>query len=324
MTVEIHLTTADADATFFDLYSNIDGYTTPFETNVPVASLLASYQTSLVPDDTYIIRVQNVGASCSNYIDIGLTTTTTTTSSTTTTTTTVLSVECNATTNSGGVGVTEYTIPLEDTGGTIIMDFNAQGVPDKLEIIHNGVRVATSSMTGANSGPFDTLYGDPTVPTSAQASETTEFIGSSKGTIPGRDSEFVADTGITTITRTRQQLVWWVYDANDYTTNSNVIVRVTGPSGTAWNLDRRCEPEPLTMFSASTTTGDHCTTPDLSPYDQSLYHDGVGTYPAVGDTIYTDSGGTTPFVSGTAVQMADTNYLTTDGNGVSTTLSACP
>ena len=48
-------------------------------------------------------------------------------------------IVCNATVSSGGMGITEYIIALDNpTGGIVIMDFDAQGVPDKLEIIHNG------------------------------------------------------------------------------------------------------------------------------------------------------------------------------------------
>ena len=135
MTVEITLTTIQVDATTFDLYSNVDGYAVAFETAISAASLQAGYTSALVPDGTTSIRVQNVSASCTNYIDLVLVTTTTTTSSTTTTTTTYATVECNASTNSGGVGVTEYAFQLSSFGGAIILDFNAQGVPDKLEIL---------------------------------------------------------------------------------------------------------------------------------------------------------------------------------------------
>ena len=258
MTVEIQLTAAAVDATIFDLYSNIDGYAVPFETNVPVASLTVPYQTSLVPDNTIIIRVVSVSPLCSNFIDILLTTTTTTTSSTTTTTTTTVavpSVACDASTSSGGQGVTEYVLPLDPAGGSIIMDFNAQGVPDKLEILHDNIRVATSSMTTPNAGPFDTLYGDPTVPSSAEAQATTQFIGTSKGVVPNRDADFLADTGITSVTRTRQQLIWWIYTPADYLVNTDVVIRVTGPTGTAWNLDRLCEPIILSLdFSKETNS----------------------------------------------------------------------
>jgi hypothetical protein len=262
MTVEIQLTEAQLGSTLFDLYSNIDGFTIPFETNIPVGSLTSPYQTSLVPDNTTIIRVQSVSTSCINFIDILLTTTTTTSS--TSTTTTVVVISCNNTVNSGGSGVTEYILPLQAAGGNIILDFNAAGVPDKLEIIHNNTRMATSSMTGLNSGPFDTLYGDPTEPTSQQVSATTEFIGSTKGAIFNRKIEFVSDTNINTIFPTKQQLVWWVYTPTDYSLNTNVTLRITGGPNTGWVLDRLCEPELISTDIIFNTDG---TSTILQQYD---------------------------------------------------------
>jgi len=89
MTVLITLTTAGLDAGPFNLYSNINGYTVAFATNVTKSALLAGYTSVLVPDSTTIVRVKSTGA-CTNYIDISITgITTTTTSSTTTTTTTI-------------------------------------------------------------------------------------------------------------------------------------------------------------------------------------------------------------------------------------------
>lgn len=150
-------------------------------------------------------------------------------------------IECSAGASAGGEGIMEFVIPLDKPlGGIVIMDFNAEGVPDKLEIIHNGVKKATTGMTVANSGPFDDLYGSPTIPTGAEATTTNQFIGTSKGTIPTRDAEFLAETGITDVTRTKQQLIWFVYTSSDYTAGNTVIVRVTGPTGTAWDLIRLC------------------------------------------------------------------------------------
>ena len=91
MTVLITLTLAGADSGPFNLFSNLDAYTSAFETGVSKASLLAGYPSALVPDYTTIIRIRSVG-NCTNFIDIPLyfpTTTTTSTSSTTTTSTTI-------------------------------------------------------------------------------------------------------------------------------------------------------------------------------------------------------------------------------------------
>lgn len=72
MTVLITLTVAGTDSGPFNLYSNLDGYVSAFETGVSRAALLAGYSSALVPDFTTIVRVQSTG-DCSNNIDITLT-----------------------------------------------------------------------------------------------------------------------------------------------------------------------------------------------------------------------------------------------------------
>jgi hypothetical protein len=93
MTVLITLTVAGADSGPFDLFSNLDMFSSAFETGVSKASLLAGYSSSLVPDFTTTVRIISTGI-CKTYIDIELesptTTTTTTVEPTTTTTTTDL------------------------------------------------------------------------------------------------------------------------------------------------------------------------------------------------------------------------------------------
>ncbi len=92
MTVLITLTTAGSDSGPFDLYSNIDGFISAFESGVSKAALQAGYATALVPDFTTSIRIRSNNVLCTNYVDIFLenTTTTTTTVAPTTTTTTTL------------------------------------------------------------------------------------------------------------------------------------------------------------------------------------------------------------------------------------------
>ena len=84
MTVLITLTTAGVDSGTFDLYSDLDGYVSAFESGVDKALLEAGYASSLVPDYTTTIRVKSNGV-CTNYVDIIInnSTTTTTTNSTT-------------------------------------------------------------------------------------------------------------------------------------------------------------------------------------------------------------------------------------------------
>lgn len=77
MTVLITLTTAGLDAGPFDLYSNIDAYSVPFQTGVSKSALLGGYTSTIVPDSTTTVRVRSTGT-CTNYIDIpigGITTT---------------------------------------------------------------------------------------------------------------------------------------------------------------------------------------------------------------------------------------------------------
>jgi len=91
MTVLVTLTLAGTDVGPFNLYSNVDGYTTPLATLVSRAALIAGYNLLNVPDTAAVIRAQSTGT-CTNYLDMylsgGTTTTTSSTSSTTSTSTT--------------------------------------------------------------------------------------------------------------------------------------------------------------------------------------------------------------------------------------------
>jgi hypothetical protein len=111
MTVLITLTTAGSSTGSFSLYSNVDSYSTPFETGVAKSSLLAGYTSSLVPTGTTIIRVMSTGT-CTNYTDITIVpcTTTTTTSSTSSTTTTTTSTSSTTTTTTTALPYQIYTI----------------------------------------------------------------------------------------------------------------------------------------------------------------------------------------------------------------------
>ena len=91
MTVTIILTLAGNDTGPFDLYSDVDGYTSAFIVGVSRGVLLTGLTTGTVPDGTTNILVQSTGA-CERdlYLTVaGAPTTTTTTSTTTSTTTTI-------------------------------------------------------------------------------------------------------------------------------------------------------------------------------------------------------------------------------------------
>jgi len=83
MTALITLTVAGTDSGPFNLYSNLDGYLTAFESGVSKSALLVGYSSSLVPDYTTEIRILSTGV-CTNYVDIKLEDSPTTTTTTTT------------------------------------------------------------------------------------------------------------------------------------------------------------------------------------------------------------------------------------------------
>ena len=123
--------------------------------------------------------------------------------------------------------------------------------------------MATSSMLANNNyGPFDNVWGtnpSPVTPTGTTANRTDQFIGTSwtGGTsIPQRRIQYSADTGVIIPVNglgqmvfpnprypdsPYQQVIWWKYDAADYSDNPIVTIRVTGGGGsTGWSFYRLC------------------------------------------------------------------------------------
>lgn len=121
MTVLITLTTAGSNSGPFNLYSNLDGYTSAFATGISKSALLAGYSSAVVPNGTSIVRVISTGV-CTNYIDITLTGI-----STTTTTTTVAasiyintgSPSCRSTGNCNDNSTCGVLFPVTITGAPI-------------------------------------------------------------------------------------------------------------------------------------------------------------------------------------------------------------
>lgn len=80
MTLLITLSIAGSDTGPFNLYSDVDGFTSAFEVGVLKIDLLMGYTSYVVPDGTSIVRVMSDSGSCKNYIDLTVNVTTTTTS----------------------------------------------------------------------------------------------------------------------------------------------------------------------------------------------------------------------------------------------------
>ena len=67
MNLIITLTTAGSDTGPFNIFSDVDGYTDPFDIDIDKAVLLAGFPTSNVPEGTLGIKVQSVNALCNNF-----------------------------------------------------------------------------------------------------------------------------------------------------------------------------------------------------------------------------------------------------------------
>jgi hypothetical protein len=72
-TATIKLTTIGAAAGPFNLYTNVDSYTTPFETGITRAQLLAGFLSNNLPGIATTVRVKS-SLYCVNYLDINITT----------------------------------------------------------------------------------------------------------------------------------------------------------------------------------------------------------------------------------------------------------
>lgn len=119
MNVYIQLTSAGVDTGPFSLYSDVDAYASPFQTNISRAILLNGFTCTVVPALTTIIRIQSEN-DCTNYLDITIqvnpTTTTTTSSTTTSTTSTTTSTTSTTTTTTTLIPTTTTTttgIPIQ-------------------------------------------------------------------------------------------------------------------------------------------------------------------------------------------------------------------
>ena len=158
MTVLITLTVAGADSGPFNLFSNLDGYTSAFAVGVSKASLLAGYSSSVVPNGTTIIRVMSIG-DCTNYIDITLSTLTTTTTSTAVPTTTT-------TTSSSSTTTTTSTTSLPCDSYEMVGVSDAPGCPGFINYTYTdclGV-VQTGGSFSSSSSETVCAHSTPTIP----------------------------------------------------------------------------------------------------------------------------------------------------------------
>lgn len=185
-TVLITLVIAGADTGPFDLYSDANGFTSPFEVDVPKASLVAGYTSILVPATATLIKIVSKGV-CTNELILPIigtlaTTTTTTTStpaSTTTSSTTTGAPTTTSTTSSTSTTEapcqcyllqnTEAPLPPDTNYGTgVYVDCDENPllwfIPDPLGQIYictknpSSIIVSSGNVSVTLISPSDPLY----------------------------------------------------------------------------------------------------------------------------------------------------------------------
>jgi len=73
MTVVITLTTAGTNTGPFNLYSNVDGFTSAFATGISKSALLAGYTSTAVPNGATVVRALSTGTDCNgSYVDMNI------------------------------------------------------------------------------------------------------------------------------------------------------------------------------------------------------------------------------------------------------------
>ena len=155
----ITLTTAGTGTGPFDLYSNANGYSTPFESNVPKNLLVAGYTSTSVLPGTTIIRVQSTSAGCPNYVDISLTGITTTSTTTTTTINAGYSIVGGApfASSPGITSYATYTVIVWGTSRSFRLYAFQTGPGDKTATWYINSQTRTASGPGGVYSPSITL-----------------------------------------------------------------------------------------------------------------------------------------------------------------------
>ena len=144
MTILIDLSVAGINTGPFNLYSDADGYTSAFATNITRQQLLDGYP-AVVLNGTTNIKLQSLSDICPNDTILPVSTTTSTTStSTSTTTTTSTSTSTSTTTTTTTVAC--YTVGQAALGG-IIAYILEPGDPDYVEGEQNGIVVTTTDVS---------------------------------------------------------------------------------------------------------------------------------------------------------------------------------
>ena len=257
MNVYIQLTSAGTNTDYFNLYSDVDGYITPFEQNISRIKLLNGFTSVLVPTDTTVIKIQSSG-DCASYVFISVTPTTTTTSTSTTTTTS----STTTTTTSSTTTTTTTTLPPTTTTTT-----TTTGLPVQTMLIARSLdgttHVSVTLMCGVD-------YNDVSI-VDLDTVQVVYFASSSS--VPVMSNNLYIDSGLT-IPFTLSDGTWWGAVTN-WNTNTvydyNIIIS---------SLGQVTSSIPCSEITTTTTTTSSTTTTTTTAIPQ--YHVEM----CVNDTVY--------------------------------------
>lgn len=216
MTLLITLSIAGSDTGPFNLYSDVDGFTSAFEVGVAKIDLLMGYTSYVVPNGTSIVRVMSNG-DCKNYIDLTVNVTTTTTSTDPPvppfTTTTKIPCFCY---NLTGIG--EYEVDWIDCDGVPqnfkLSNFDVNICAQQDSFIYSGGDgslvvtggtlpcasdldcTTTTTTTATPSYSFELVYDDTSCANACAGLVTTTYY--SADPVLGAASVLYTDSGLTT------------------------------------------------------------------------------------------------------------------------------
>ena len=313
----------------FDLYSDANGYTSPFETQVPAANLVAGYIVE-IPVGATIIRVCSVGT-CENCIDLPTncpTTTTTSTSSTTTTT----STSSTTTTTTTAAPPYQFQYELITNTPSDIGTVNLVIEVDSVQVVNQTIsvgntyqagslnltagQVVTATLTNVKTGTFNFsnkivqdgfLYQPVDLCTPCVDQLVTPFF--SPYTMGSADTTFVFQGGInnpTTTTTSTSSTTTTTSTSSSTTTTTTTAT----PLDCALNGGTAIANPPLTTTTTTTSglsqgvitslsdpiNGCNLGSPDVIVWFSNTSGSGGGEGPTAGSTVvYTNASGTATF-----------------------------
>lgn len=200
ITVLITLTTAGIDSGPFNLYSDVDSYTSAFATGIGRATLLAGYSSMVVPDGTTIIRLVSSG-NCTNYLDLAVVATTTTTTTGLTTTTTTALTTTTTTGIAYNLALASPTCRLNNCGDNLIcavryaISVDNAPVGSYLTVTYNS---GNASVSIYDSSPISGIL-EYTEPDATGTVNFTIFLRDSGGSV------------LTSITQTLSHQAFWAF-----------------------------------------------------------------------------------------------------------------